>query len=128
MGGAATRATVLGREEGQGPLDERFAKVAARCMVSDNRDMADAPVCACNNDETLLCEGCRRSAVELADAVAEMVAHTRAKGVNVIEYTDPSNGRVSTMRRDDSGAWLVIDVRRLGSAERLRMRPGSGYA
>lgn len=90
--------------------------------------MADAPVCACSNDETLLCEACRRSAIELADAVAEMVAHTRANGVNVIEYTDPFTNRVSTMRRDDSGAWLLVDVRRLGSAERLRTRPGSGHA
>ena len=89
--------------------------------------MADAPRCACN-DEPLLCEACRKSAVELADAVAEMVAHTRANGVNVIEYTDPFTGRVSTMRRDDSGAWLVVDVRPLGSAERLRTRPSSGHA
>ncbi len=102
--------------------------MAARRGLSDNRDMADAPVCACNNDDTLLCEACRRSAVELADAVAEMVAHTRANGVNVIEYTDPFTGRVSTMRRDDSGAWLLVDVRRLGSAERLRTRPDSGHA
>ena len=90
--------------------------------------MAVAPACACTDDEMLLCEACRKNAVELADAVAEMVTHTRANGVNVIEYTDPFTGRVSTMRRDDSGAWCVVDVRPLGSAERLRTRPSPGHA
>ena len=90
--------------------------------------MAEAPACARNDDDTLLCEVCRRSAVELASAVAEMVAHTRANGVNVIEYADPFTGRVSKLRRDDSGAWCVVDVRRLGSAERLRTHPGSSHA
>jgi hypothetical protein len=105
-----------------------MSKLAAGWTVADNRDMADAPACGCNDDEPLLCEVCRMGAVELAGAIAEMVAHTRANGVNVIEYTDPFTGRVSTLRRDDSGAWLVVDVRRLGSAERSRTRPSSGHA
>ncbi len=89
--------------------------------------MADAPRCRCD-DDVLLCDACRASAVEVADAVAEMVAHTRANGVNEIEYSDPFTGRVSKLRRDDSGAWCVVDVRLLGSAERLRTRPSSGSA
>lgn len=89
--------------------------------------MADAPDCRCS-DEVLLCDGCRASAVDLADAVAEMVAHTRANGVNEIEYADPFNGRVSKMRRDDTGRWSIVDVRLLGSAERLRTRPAAGSA
>jgi hypothetical protein len=68
------------------------------------------------------------SAIELAAAVAEMVAHTRANGVNEIEYADPFTGRASTLRRDAAGTWSVVDVRLLGSAERLRTRPASGSA
>ena len=89
--------------------------------------MTDAPACRCS-DDVLLCDGCRRSAIDLADAVAEMVAHTRANGVNEIEYADPFTGRVSKLRRDGSGAWDVVDVRRLGSAERARLRPVSRSA
>lgn len=89
--------------------------------------MSDPPACGCN-DDVMLCDACRRSAVDLADAVAEMVAHTRANGVNEIEYSDPFTGRVSKLRRDDSGTWSVVDVRLLGSAERLRTRPASGSA
>jgi len=83
--------------------------------------------CACS-DDVLLCDACRASAVELAVAVAEMVAHTRANGVNEIEYADPINGRVSTLRRDAADSWSVVDVRLLGSAERLRTRPASASA
>lgn len=83
--------------------------------------------CACS-DDVLLCDGCRASAVELAVAVAEMVAHTRVNGVNEIEYADPINGRVSTLRRDAGDRWSVIDVRLLGSAERLRTRPAPASA
>ena len=86
-----------------------------------------ATTCACS-DEVLLCDGCRVGVVELAGAVAEMVAHTRANGVNEIEYADPFTSRVSTLRRDQAGAWCVVDVRLLGSAERLRTRPASGSA
>jgi hypothetical protein len=89
--------------------------------------MADVTACACS-DDVLLCDGCRAGVVELAAAVAEMIAHTRANGVNEIEYADPFTGRVSRMRREGAVGWLIVDVRRLGSAERLRTRPSAGSA
>jgi len=89
--------------------------------------MSDAPVCRCS-DDVILCDACRRSAVDVADAIAEAVAHTRANAVNEIEYADPTNGRVSKLRRDDTGRWAIVDVRLLGSAERLRTRPAAGSA
>ncbi len=89
--------------------------------------MAAAPACACS-DDVLICDACRRSAVDLAVAVADMVAHTRANGVNEIEYADPFTGRVSTLRRDGAGSWCIVDVRLLGSAERARTRPAAANA
>lgn len=87
--------------------------------------MSEAPRCACD-DDVALCEACRRAAVELAAAVAEVCETTRA--VNEIEYTDPFTGRVSTLRRGEAGQWAVVDVRPLGGIERARCRPAASRA
>jgi hypothetical protein len=83
--------------------------------------------CTCG-DDVPLCEACRRAAIDVALAVADTCGHTRASAVNEIEYTDPFTGRVSTLRRDPSGAWDVTHVRPLGGVERARCRPPAGHA
>lgn len=85
------------------------------------------PRCGCC-DEVPLCDTCRRAAVELAAAVAEICDTTRASAVNEIEYTDPFTGRVSTLRRGEAGQWSVVDVRPLGGIERARCRPAASSA
>jgi hypothetical protein len=89
--------------------------------------MGEPTACTCS-DDVLLCDGCRATAIEVADAVAGIVDGTRANAVNEIEYTDPFTSRVSTLRRDDAGRWYVLDVRHLGSAERARCRPAATSA
>ena len=83
--------------------------------------------CACSN-EVPLCDACRRAAIDLAAAVAEICETTRASAVNEIEYTDPFTGRVSTLRRGDAGQWSVVDVRQMGGIERARCRPAASSA
>ncbi len=73
--------------------------------------------CGCEADGAL-CDACRAAAVRVATAAAAVTG-----AVHEIEHEDPQSNRVFTLRRGGDGRWFVVDVRRMGSIERGRVRP-----